>query len=255
MKSTLAPATVEQELSPPPYLQEPSSPARTPTESTNPDRKRRLSSDSPSPSANKRIFLTLDKLLSRVDRLEGIAAPCRYNSEEQDDIINHVNETVDEQLADVHVQILEMGENTEEMQQRLTHVGDEIRDEVAEVRDEVAGVEEEVAEMREKVDEVSGLRKRRARGAEIRDEVAKLRQEVIELRLEMRQEMEQTREEMRQEMRQEMEQLREEMRQERGQRQEEMRVVMELLKGLASGPCGGGGRRFNAASQPSESPQ
>lgn len=240
LKYTSTPATVEQ-FSPPPYHHEPSSPAQTSAESTHPDRKRRLSSDSPSPSANKRILHTLDNLLHRVDRLEDMTAPCRYNSEEQEDIINHVNETVDDQLANVHVQILEMEENTEEMQNRLTFVGEEIREEVAEVRHEVAGVEDEVAEMRKEVEEVAGIRNRRVRATEIQEEVAKVRQEVVEMRQEMREELEQTREEMR-EMRKEMK---------------------ELFKLLMSGACGGGGGggnekarvSFNAGSQASDDTQ
>ncbi|KAK4165596.1 hypothetical protein QBC43DRAFT_30835 [Cladorrhinum sp. PSN259] len=229
LKTSSTQAAAEQ-LSPPPYQEESPSPAQTSAES---NRKRRLGTDSPPQPVAKRILHTLDEIIHRVDRLEDMA-PCRFNSEEFEGIMHHVNETLDHQLAGVQVDILEIRENTENMQ------------------DEVAGVEEEVADVREEIKEVAGIRKRTVRATEIREEVAKVRQEVVEMRQEVA-EMRQGMEQARQEMRQEMEQTRQELRQQMEQ------TLQEMLNVMMSGARSGGNEKakvlLNAESQASDNTQ
>ncbi|KAK3396862.1 hypothetical protein B0T20DRAFT_462122 [Sordaria brevicollis] len=82
---------------------------------TPPDRKRRRTSESRSPSdVGKRILTTLSDLQNRVQRLEKMLAdstrgndhtPCRYDSEEQEHIIGHLGDKIDNDMIDVRFEL------------------------------------------------------------------------------------------------------------------------------------------------------
>jgi len=138
--------TVE-EPSPPPYEGRLDGPAQpfTPT-----GRKRQRTSELLSPSTDKRILLALDQVVQRLDRLEEIVpesialASCRYDTEEAEHIISHVDDRIDDQLTGVHIQLEEkvmegteqlVAEKTEETQEQLRNG---IREELlGEMREEV----------------------------------------------------------------------------------------------------------------------
>lgn len=107
-----------------------------------PDRKRRRTSEPPSPSsapADKRILTQLAALQSRVEQLEKMLAdsgraadcehtPCRYDSEEVAHILGHVNDKIDNDMLDVKIELEDqvlgetqqlVVEKTEEQQSQL----------------------------------------------------------------------------------------------------------------------------------------
>ncbi|KAK3990020.1 hypothetical protein QBC44DRAFT_342088 [Cladorrhinum sp. PSN332] len=129
--------TVE-ESSPPPYIE------------AQPNRKRQRTSESLSPSIDKRILLAFDQVAQRIDRLEKRApesiapTPCRYSTEEMEHIISHVNDRIDDQLTGIHIELEEkVTEGTEQLVVEKTEETQEqfwngIREElVEEMREEV----------------------------------------------------------------------------------------------------------------------
>ncbi|KAK4167974.1 hypothetical protein QBC43DRAFT_310555 [Cladorrhinum sp. PSN259] len=147
--------TVEE--SPPPYVEKGrlQSPVQLFTPS---DRKRRRSSELLSPSTtDKRILLAFSRVCKRnaeleirLERLEKMVqesaarSPCRYNTEEMEHIIGHVDDRIDDQLTGVHIELEEkvmegteqlVAEKTEETQEKLWN---DIREDLMEeMRDEV----------------------------------------------------------------------------------------------------------------------
>ncbi|KAK0661699.1 hypothetical protein QBC41DRAFT_235589 [Cercophora samala] len=145
-----------EESSPPPYVEKAplqSSPAyvettplqNSPRPVTPSDRKRRRTSDPSSSSRlDKRLLLDFGQgqafkkhtaeLESRIERLERMVqepaarTPCRYDSEEADHIIGHIDDRIDDQLTGVHIELEEkvmegtkhfLTEKTEESQEEL----------------------------------------------------------------------------------------------------------------------------------------
>ncbi|KAK3994814.1 hypothetical protein QBC44DRAFT_379232 [Cladorrhinum sp. PSN332] len=225
-----APATVEQ-LPPPPYHRESSTLAEgehsTPVE---PNRKRRLSSDSPSQLANKRISLDIKELTDHVNQIP----PCRYDSEEREDILNGVDCFINRQLGGIEVEALEIQDRVGELEGQVAVV----QEEVAEVRDGMGEIEEQTAKMQKIIKKTADMGKEVAK---VLDKVVKVEQQVAEVR-------------------QEMKQMQKEMQKQEQSRQKMWEDLKELLTGLMSGAWGGGGNEkarvsFNAGSQASDNTQ
>lgn len=144
--------TVEDSL-PPPYVEK--GPLQSPPQLfTPPDRKRRRTSDLLSPSTtNKHILLAFGKVVKRnaelemrVERLEKMVqdsaarTPCRYNTEEMEHIVGHVDDRIDDQLISVHVELEDrvmestehlVAEKTEEAHEQLWNgLREELMDEM-----------------------------------------------------------------------------------------------------------------------------
>ncbi|KAK4176045.1 hypothetical protein QBC36DRAFT_330164 [Triangularia setosa] len=172
--------TVEDSL-PPPYAEK--GPLQSPAQLFTPsDRKRRRTSELLSPSTtDKRILLAFGQVVKRnteleirLERLEKMVqesaarTPCRYNTEEVEHIIGHVDDRIDDQLTGVHIELEDkvmegtehlVAEKTEETQAQIWNgiregLMEEIREELMEeIREELMEkIREELMEkMREEV--------------------------------------------------------------------------------------------------------
>ncbi|KAK0737199.1 hypothetical protein B0T21DRAFT_159638 [Apiosordaria backusii] len=164
--------TVE-ESSPPPYvekgpLQSPaqlytpsgvysqSPPFQSPLTQAPSDRKRRRTSEHLSPSTtDKHILLAFGQVVKRnaeleirLERLEKMVqesaarTPCRYNSEEMEHIIGHVDDRIDDQLTGVHIELEDkvmegtehlVAKKSEETQEQLWNgIREELMEEIRE---------------------------------------------------------------------------------------------------------------------------
>ncbi|KAK3996379.1 hypothetical protein QBC44DRAFT_231879 [Cladorrhinum sp. PSN332] len=138
--------------SPPPYIEK--GPLQSPVQLFTPsDRKRRRTSELLSPTTDKRILLAFSQAVKRnaeleirLERLEkmvqesGARTPCRYNTEEMEHIIGHVDDRIDDQLVGVHIELEDkvmegteqlVAEKTEETQEQLWNgIREELMEEV-----------------------------------------------------------------------------------------------------------------------------
>ncbi|KAK4159845.1 hypothetical protein QBC43DRAFT_373529 [Cladorrhinum sp. PSN259] len=192
-----------------------------------PDKRSRLSSDSPVQSPNKRYTLAVEELKDRVNHIQDvmITSPCAYNDEAQEDILNRVDATVERQLEDMECEILEVKRDVEELQEK----NGGLQDEVEELREGLDKIERRTEDVENMLDETTNIRKE---VAEVGEKLGKVEQQVVEMRQEIKQE--------RDERRQEMERLREEIRNGQQMQQEMWKEMKGLLANLKSGVWGSG---------------